>query len=68
MSRIACHFVASAKILARFDSTCFACVPTSETLTENNALPVAMATASAVEVLPTPGGPGGYSVSSRSYG
>ena len=57
MSRIACQEVASAKILARFASTFFASVPTSATLMENNGLRAAIATVSAVEVLPTPGGP-----------
>lgn len=57
MRSIACHEVARAKILARFASTFFALVPTSATLMENNGFRAAMATISAVEVLPTPGGP-----------
>ena len=60
MRRIACQEVANAKIFARFVSTFFASVPTSATLMGNNGLRAAIATVSAVEVLPTPGGP--YSV------
>ena len=57
MRRMACQEVASAKIFSRFLSTFFASVPTSATLMENNGLRAAIATVSAVEVLPTPGGP-----------
>ena len=57
MRRIACQEVAKAKSFARFASTFFALVPTSATLIENNGLRAAIATVSAVEVLPTPGGP-----------
>lgn len=56
-NRIACHAVASAKILDRLNSTFVALVPTSATLIENNGLRVATAMVSAVDVLPTPGGP-----------
>ena len=51
--------MAKAKSFARFASTFFALVPTSATLIENNGLRAAIATVSAVEVLPTPGGPDG---------
>lgn len=54
---IACQAVAKAKIFERFASTFFAWIPTSATLMENNGFRAAMATVSAVEVLPTPGGP-----------
>lgn len=54
---MACHLVARANILARLDSTFLALVPTSATLTENNGFCVAVAIVSAVDVLPTPGGP-----------
>lgn len=54
---MACHLAANAKILARFDSTCLACVPTSATLTGKSGFLVALAIVSAVEVFPTPGGP-----------
>ncbi len=57
ISRIACHEVARENILARFASTCLALVPTSATLTENRGFRVASAMVSAVDVLPTPGGP-----------
>ena len=57
MSKIARQEVANAKILARFASTFFALVPTSATLIESNGFRAAIATVSAVEVLPTPGGP-----------
>lgn len=56
-SRIACQEVAKAKILARLDSTCLASVPTSATLILNNGFRAASAIVSAVDVLPTPGGP-----------
>ena len=58
MSKMACQEVAKAKIFARLASTFFAFVPTSATLMENNGFRAAIATISAVEVLPTPGGPG----------
>jgi len=54
---MACQDVAKSNIFARFASTFFALVPTSATLMENNGLRAAIATVSAVEVLPTPGGP-----------
>lgn len=57
MRRIACQEVARAKSFARFASTFLALVPTSATLMENKGLRAAIATVSAVEVLPTPGGP-----------
>ena len=49
--------VARAKIFARLASTFFALVPTSATLMANKGFRAAIATVSAVEVLPTPGGP-----------
>lgn len=55
--RIACQEVAKANSLERFASTFFASVPTSATLMGNNGLRAAIATVSAVEVLPTPGSP-----------
>lgn len=57
MRRMACHEVAKANILARLDSTFLALVPTSATLMANNGFRAAIATVSAVEVFPTPGGP-----------
>lgn len=60
---MACHLVAKEKILDRFDSTCLACVPTSATLTEKRGFFVAIAIVSAVEVFPTPGGPGQWTKS-----
>ena len=57
MSKIACHEVAKAKILDRLDSTFLALVPTSATLMENKGFFAATAIVSAVDVLPTPGGP-----------
>lgn len=57
MRRMACEDVANANIFARFASTFFALVPTSATLMENSGLRAAIATVSAVDVLPTPGGP-----------
>lgn len=55
--RIACHDVANVKIFDKLASTFLASVPTSATLMANNGFRAAMATVSAVEVLPTPGGP-----------
>lgn len=55
--RIACHEVAKAKIFASLDSACVAMVPTSATLMASKGFRTAIATVSAVEVLPTPGGP-----------
>ena len=57
MRSIACHDVAKAKIFARLASTFFALVPTSATLIANKGFRAVIATVSAVEVLPTPGGP-----------
>ena len=57
MRRMACQEVAKAKIFEKFASTFFALVPTSATLMEKSGLRAAIATVSAVEVLPTPGGP-----------
>jgi hypothetical protein len=57
MSKIACHDVASSKIRERLASTFLGSVPTSATLTENRGLRRAIEIVSAVEVLPTPGGP-----------
>lgn len=55
--RTASKFVAKSKILASFASTFFALVLISATLIENRGLRAAIATVSAVDVLPTPGGP-----------
>lgn len=57
MSRMACHELANENILARFFSTFLALSPTSATPIEKRGLRAAMATVSAVVVLPTPGGP-----------
>lgn len=54
---IACQEVAKAKIFARLASAFLALVPTSATLMANRGFCTAIATVSAVEVLPTPGGP-----------
>jgi hypothetical protein len=67
MRRTASHVVAKSKIFARFASTFFALVPTSATLTENRGLRAAIATVSAVDVLPTPGGPNVIEVRSECF-
>lgn len=58
MSKIAGQVVARVNILLKLDSTCLAEVPTSATLIANRGFPALIATVSAVDVLPTPGGPG----------
>ena len=57
MRRIACHEDANANNFARLASTCLALVPTSATLIGNRGFRAAIATVSAVDVFPTPGGP-----------
>ena len=57
MSRTASHREASANMSTRFFSALSGAVPISATEIGSKGLPAASATVSAVNVLPTPGGP-----------